>query len=182
MTTAMKQQNVVRVLGMDMNPMIDLGRRAWWAYLGVFGMAQDEAAGLAKRMVERGGLTEKDGRKMVKDVMKWPRKGVRTVESEVQRQIEVVLDRLGVLTREDIEKLDLPSKADIQALSEKVALLAKKVEQMRKAEEPQAEKTEMLVGRVETLSRKVGDLKKTVDEEVQTPVVAMGDAKPKDKK
>lgn len=149
-----------------MNPMMDAGRRAWLAGLGAVALAQDEILDFANRLVERGAITEKDSRKLVTDLMAWPEKNLKLAEHEVQHQIEVVLCRFGVLTRADIEKMDLPTKADIQSLAEKVQALTRKVEQLRKMEEPQAKETEALAGKMQTINRKVTQLQKTVAEEV----------------
>ena len=91
---------------------------------------------LIDRMVERGTLTEKEGRKVVSEVMTWPQEGFKSFEAELQHQVSMMLDRLGVLTRADVQQMNLPTRADIQVLTEKVAALTKKVEQLRKMEEP----------------------------------------------
>lgn len=147
------------------NPVVDTGRRVWLAGIGALALAQDEILDFANRLVERGAITEKESRKLVQDLMEWPGKSVRTAEHEVQHQIDVVVHRLGVVTRADVDKMDLPTKADIQALSEKVQTLARKVDQLRKAEEPHAEQTEKLAGKMQTLNRKVTELQKTVEEQ-----------------
>ncbi len=148
-----------------LNPVKDASRRAWLAGLGAVALAQDEILDFANRLVERGAITEKDGRKLVNDLMAWPQKNLKMAEGEIQHQIEAVLCRFGVLTRADIEKMNLPTKADIQALAEKVQALSKKVDQLRKEQEPQAEKTEALAGKVQAVSRKVSQLQKAVEEE-----------------
>jgi poly(hydroxyalkanoate) granule-associated protein len=155
----------VKVVGVDVTPVVETGRKAWWAYLGALGTAQDEILHLIDRMMERGTLAETESRKMLDQAMAWPQKSVKSVEVEVQRQVEAILDRLGVVTREDLALMNLPTRSDIQALSEKVAALAKKVDQLRKMEAPQAEKTEAVAAKVQTLNRKVNALKKAVEEE-----------------
>ncbi len=148
-----------------MNPVMDAGRRAWLASLGAVALAQDEILDFVNKLVERGAITEKESRKLVGDLMAWPQKNLKMAEGEIQHQIEVVIHRLGVMTKDDLEKLDLPSKGDIQALSEKVQALSKKVDQLRKEQEPQAEKTDALAGKMQTLNRKVSSLQKAVAEE-----------------
>ncbi len=161
-----------------MNPMVAAGRRAWLAGLGAVALAQDEILDFANRLVERGAITEKESRKLVTDLMAWPEKNLKLAEDEIQHQIEVVLRRFGVLTRADIEKMDLPTKADIKALSEKVQALTRKVELLRKMEEPQAEQTEALAGKVHTLGRKVAALQKAAE----GPEVPNGKEKAKEAK
>ncbi len=135
-----KEVGNVKVMGVDVTPAVETGRRAWWAYLGAWGLAQDEVSQLVERLLDRGAITEKEGRKLVDAAAAWPQKGLKNVEAELQHQLEVVLKRLGVVTRGDLDAMSLPTRADIQALGEKVAALAKKVDQLRKLEEAPAEK------------------------------------------
>ena len=135
-----EQVGNVKVMGVDVTPAVETGHRAWWAYLGALGLAQDEINHLVARLLDRGAITEKEGRKLLDAAAAWPQKGFKNVEAELQHQLEVVLKRLGVVTRGDLEAMNLPTRADIQALGEKVAALARKVDQLRKLEETPVEK------------------------------------------
>lgn len=152
----------IKVVGVDVTPALETGRRAWWAYLGAWGLAQDEVEDLVQRLVKRGTVTEKEGRKLLDEALGWPQKGFKAVEAEVQDQIEAVLKRFGVLTRADIEKMNLPTRSDIQALGEKVAALTKKVEALRKQEEPKLEKAP--APKAPAAASKVAEAKKAVAE------------------
>ena len=107
------------------------------------------------RLVERGSLTEQDGRRQMEDLLVWHQKniqkniqmaeqGLQDVETELQRQVEAVLRRTGLVTKFDIEKMNLPTKADIQALGDKVTALSRKVDELRKAEKQQNREAEVV--------------------------------------
>ncbi len=135
--TTSKTTNGVEVGGMHIDPSETL-RRIWLAGLGAGAMAQDEIERLAKRCVERGEMTEKEGRKLVDKAKELPQKSIKSAEGQMDRQVDSVLDWLGILTKNDLERMDLPSRADIESLGEKVATLTRKVEQLRKAEDVQS--------------------------------------------
>ena len=92
------------------------------AYIGAIALAQDEIEDFVHKLVERGEVAEKDARKLVKDVMEKSRKQVRLTDDDVSHRVEDTLDRMNV-----------PTKSDIEALGEKIAELTKKVDELKKA-------------------------------------------------
>jgi polyhydroxyalkanoate synthesis regulator phasin len=71
-------------------------------------------------MVERGEVAEKDARKLLKEV------------SDKRKQAGAAVDKR---MEETLAHMDMPSKADINALSAKIAALTQKVEELKKAQE-----------------------------------------------
>ncbi len=103
-------------------PMFEALRRVLLATIGAASLAQDEIEALVDRLVERGEIAEKDGKKLVREVME-KRKGRATkVEEEMSKHFERVLDRMNI-----------PSKADVEALSQKIAALSKKIDELKKS-------------------------------------------------
>ena len=103
------------------NPLLDAARKVLLASIGAVALAQEEVEDFVNRLVERGEIAEKDGRKLVREVMDKRKKDAEKAEDEVTKRVENVLDRMSV-----------PSKADIEALSEKITVLTKKVEELKK--------------------------------------------------
>ncbi|MCC6190740.1 MAG: phasin family protein, partial [Anaerolineales bacterium] len=95
-------------------------RKVVLAAVGAAALAQDEAVDFVNRLVERGEIAEKDARKLIREVSAKRRKGV---EKELDKRVESLLDHM-----------DVPSKADIDALGAKIATLTNKVEQLKKAQ------------------------------------------------
>lgn len=91
------------------------------AYIGAIALAQDEIEDFVHKLVERGEVAEKDARKLVKDVMEKSRKQVRMTDDDVSHRVEDTLDRMNV-----------PTKSDIEALGAKIAELTKKVDELKK--------------------------------------------------
>jgi poly(hydroxyalkanoate) granule-associated protein len=106
----------------DQPQMFEALRRVLLATIGAAAIAQDEIEALVNRLVERGEIAEQDGKKLVREVMD-KRKGKTTkVEEEISNHIESVLDRMNI-----------PSKGDVEALSQKIAALSKKIDELKKS-------------------------------------------------
>ena len=91
------------------------------AYIGAMALAQDEIEDFVHKLVERGEVAEKDARQLVKDVMEKSRKQMRMTDDDVSHRVEDTLDRMNV-----------PTKSDIETLGAKIAELTKKVDELKK--------------------------------------------------
>lgn len=105
----------------ERSPMLDIARKVLMAGIGAVALAQDEIENFVNKLVERGELAEQDGKKLVREVMEKRRTQAKKVEAEVDTRLEETLARMNV-----------PSKADIDALSAKITALSKKVDELRK--------------------------------------------------
>lgn len=99
-------------------------RRLLLASVGAVAMTFDEAEGFVNKLVERGELAQKDGEKLLRELRGKLRQGrpqVREVGERVEQGMEDFLNRLNI-----------PSKRDIDELSAKIAQLSARVEDLRK--------------------------------------------------
>ncbi|HEX9115766.1 MAG TPA: poly(hydroxyalkanoate) granule-associated protein, partial [Anaerolineae bacterium] len=55
--------------GNETNPLVDVVRKVLLASIGAVALAQDEVEDFVNKLVDRGQIAEKDGRKLIKDVM-----------------------------------------------------------------------------------------------------------------
>lgn len=108
----------------DQRPLLEAFRRLALASIGAIALAQDEAESLVDRLVERGEIARKDGEKFMKEVKEKRMKGTSKAEERFNQHIEEILRHTNV-----------PSKADIEALGEKIASLSKKVDDLMKDKE-----------------------------------------------
>jgi polyhydroxyalkanoate synthesis regulator phasin len=97
-----------------------VARKVVLAGVGAVALAQDEVEDFVNRLVERGEIAEKDARKLLREVTDRRRKGA---EKEMDRRLDDLLERMNV-----------PSKADIDALSHKITALTRKVDVLNKSE------------------------------------------------
>lgn len=106
----------------EMNPMLATVRKILLAGVGAVALAQEEVEDFVNRLIERGEIAEKDGRKLIEDIQERRKKKMEETEGELESQIEEVLHRMNV-----------PTKADIDALSRKITTLTKKVDELKKS-------------------------------------------------
>ena len=102
-------------------PLMEATRKILLASIGAIALAQDEIENFISKLIERGEIAEKDGKKLLQEVMEKRRKSTEKAEDEFNRKIEDILDRMNV-----------PSKADIDALSEQIDDVSHKVDELKK--------------------------------------------------
>lgn len=98
-------------------------RRVLLASIGVVALTIDEIGDLVDKLVERGEIAEQEGKKLVTEIKEKRKK--KTDEAE-----DVANKRM----REMMDKMEIPSKADIEELSNKIATLSRKVDDIKKAQ------------------------------------------------
>lgn len=107
---------------LERNPLVGMARRVLMAGMGAVALAQEEVEEFVNKLVERGEIAEKDGKKLVRDVMEKRKSQTKKAEDELEKRMEELLGRMNV-----------PSKSDIEALSAKITALTKKVDELKKA-------------------------------------------------
>jgi poly(hydroxyalkanoate) granule-associated protein len=63
------------------NPFVEATRKVLLASVGAVALAQDEAEDFVNKLIERGQIAEKDGRKMLRDLMERKKPKAETVEA-----------------------------------------------------------------------------------------------------
>ena len=95
-------------------------RRVLMAGVGAVALAQEEVEEFVKKLVDRGEIAEKDGRKLIDDILEKRKTRAQKAEDALESRIEGLLDRMNV-----------PTKRDIEDLSKKITLLAEKVDELK---------------------------------------------------
>lgn len=101
-------------------PLVDTVHRVLLAAVGAVALAQDEIEDFVHKLVERGEIAEKDGRAMIRDL--------RAKRKKKEAQTQQVMD---VHVEELMDRLDVPTKSDIDELSAKIVELSEKVDQLK---------------------------------------------------
>lgn len=118
--TKKAEKVVEEVAARERSPLLQAARKVLLAGIGAVALAQDEAEDFVNKLVERGEIAEKDAKKLMREVVDKRKKEARRAEEQVDKRVEDLLSRMSV-----------PSKADIQALSDRVAALAEKIEELK---------------------------------------------------
>ena len=99
-------------------------RRVLMAGVGAVALTQEQIEDFVGKLVERGEIADGDARKLVSDVVD---RRKRTVQDSTRRAEEEFDKRIeGLLAR-----MNIPSKSEIDALSDKIAELSRKVDELR---------------------------------------------------
>jgi len=98
-------------------------RKVLLATIGAAALAQEEVEALLNRLVERGEIAEKDAKKLAQEMMEKRNKKTIQVQDEIGKNIESVM-----------EKMNFSSKSDVEALSQKITGLSKKIDELKKTE------------------------------------------------
>lgn len=115
-----KKEEKVEVVD-ERNDLYEAVRKMVLAGIGGVAIAQDEVVKFLNRMVERGEIAEKDARKLLDEVMSRRKEQAKKAEDEMEGRFEEILARMNV-----------PTKSDIDALSEKITRLTEKVDGLQK--------------------------------------------------
>lgn len=107
------------------NSFLDAAHKVLLASIGVVVITQEEVEKFVARLVERGEIAEKDGRKMIKDVLERRKKQAEEVRSGTEEKVDKRLDEM-------LARLNVPTRDDIDALSKQIATLTRKVNAIQK--------------------------------------------------
>lgn len=108
----------------DSNPFVEGIRRVLLAGVGAVTVAQDEAEKFVHKLIEKGEIAEKDGRSLLTDLAENRKQRAqesgKRVSDELEKRMEGLLNRMNI-----------PTKSDIEQLSQKVAELTKKIDTLK---------------------------------------------------
>jgi poly(hydroxyalkanoate) granule-associated protein len=105
-------------------------RRLLLASVGVIALTRDETEAFVNKLVERGELAQKDAEKLLREFQGRMRQG----RPELPNVGERVGERMEQGMEEFLNRLNIPSKRDIDELSAKIAQLSARVEELRKSQ------------------------------------------------
>jgi len=107
------------------NPMLDLARKVVLATIGAVALTQEELEKFVQKLIERGEIAEKDGRKLIQDVKDKRQKKTEDVRSGTENQIDRRMEDI-------LGRMNIPTKSDIEALNGKISVLSEKIDALGK--------------------------------------------------
>ena len=121
MTAENNKENDEHGEGREPGLFFETARKVLLAGIGAMSLAQDEVVDFIDRLVKQGEIAEKDGRTLIHEVRDKRKKHAEKMDLELRKRVESVLERMNI-----------PTKADIDLLSEKIANLSKKIDELKK--------------------------------------------------
>lgn len=104
-------------------PLFKLSRKVLLAAVGAAALAQDEIEEFINRLVERGEIADKEGRKLMQEIIQ---------RRKMQR--EKIKEAAGKRIGTALSRMEIPTRKDIEMLNEKIATLTQKIEALKKGE------------------------------------------------
>ncbi len=92
--------------------MFDVLKKTMLMGIGIASMTKDKIKEFGKKISEENKLNEEEGKKLVKDLLKQSEKAKENLEAQIQKFVKASLEKLDIPTRADINKL----KKEIQRL------------------------------------------------------------------
>ena len=105
------------------NALLDGLHKVLLAGIGAVSLAQSEVEAFVNKLIEKGEIAEEDGKKLIKDIDSRRKDQTKKAEKELDSRLDGILDRLNV-----------PSKSDIDTLNKKIAQLNEKIDALNTAE------------------------------------------------
>jgi poly(hydroxyalkanoate) granule-associated protein len=121
MPTKPKEEAAEEPKEKSQHQMTEMLRRLFLATIGAAVIAQEELEAIVNKLVERGEIAEKDGKKLISEMMDKRKTKTADVSGEISKNVENVLNRMNI-----------PSKADVEVLGQKIAALSKKIDELKK--------------------------------------------------
>lgn len=105
---------------------IDAARNVLLASIGAVALAQDELEDIVNKLVDRGEIAEKDGRKMMKDLVERRKQKVESSRSDIGDELEDRIEKV-------LHRLNVPTRRDVAEINRKLAVLSEKVDDLKKS-------------------------------------------------
>jgi len=86
--------------------MLDAIHKMLLAGVGLAAMTKDKIDEHIKELVEKGKLSEKEGRELAEDMLKKSKQAKEDLEKQVEKQVQQTLQALQIVSKEDVEKLE----------------------------------------------------------------------------
>jgi len=73
--------------------------------IGLTLMTKDKVEELGKELVERGEMSEKEGKEFIDELVKKSEKARKDLDAKIERLVQDAIEKTNVATKKDIEKL-----------------------------------------------------------------------------
>lgn len=105
---------------------IDAARNVLLASIGAVALAQDELEDIVNKLVDRGEIAEKDGRKMMKDLVERRKQKVESSRSDIGDELEDRIEKV-------LHRLNVPTRRDVEEINRKLVVVSEKIDDLKKS-------------------------------------------------
>ncbi len=94
--------------------MIDLIKKAMFTGIGVVTLTKDKIEDISKEFIEKGKLSEQEGKKLIDDLVAQSEESKNEIKSQIETNVKGVLQKMNIASSSEVEEL----KKEIQELKE----------------------------------------------------------------
>ncbi|PIP13359.1 MAG: hypothetical protein COX49_02290 [bacterium (Candidatus Stahlbacteria) CG23_combo_of_CG06-09_8_20_14_all_40_9] len=96
--------------------MLDFIKKSLLAGIGFTSLAEEKVRKVVDTWIEKGELTEEEGKKLFREIVDKGKKNVKDLEEKITKEVSKLLKKANLVTREEIDKLS----ERVDKLSERV--------------------------------------------------------------
>jgi poly(hydroxyalkanoate) granule-associated protein len=115
-------------------------RKLMLAGIGAMALSRDEAEQFVNRLVERGEIAQKDAQKLIDESLERFRHTAQPPAENLKANVANLSTQVETSLEQFLNRLNIPSKRDIDELSAKIAQLAARVEELRRTQDGPAKR------------------------------------------
>ena len=97
---------------------MDLINKMFLTGVGLAFMTKEKIEEMSRELMEKGRLSEKEGRQLLEDLLKKSEKAKKDIEAQIEK-----------IVKESLKKMNIATTDDLKALEKKIRTLEKKLEQ-----------------------------------------------------
>ena len=87
----------------DLNELI---RKTVLTGIGLATLTKEMIEGVVKEVVEKGKLSEKEGKEFIDELLKKAEDAREKVEGQIEKAVQATLKKMNLVTRDDLSKLE----------------------------------------------------------------------------
>ena len=110
------------------NPVVKIVRSVMLAAIGAVALSKEEIETIVNRLIEKGEIAEADGRELISDLTERGKKGTDEAVEKVEKVDGILDQRIESI----LNRMNIPSKGDVESLSRKIGALSQKVDDLNK--------------------------------------------------
>lgn len=112
--------------------MMDLFKKTMLTGIGLAAISRDKLEDLTRELIDKGNMTEEEGRKFVAEMFEYGEKAMDGLEKQVNTYVEKALNRMELVRKSELEELivrDLVRKSELEELRAAVLELQTRLEE-----------------------------------------------------
>ena len=89
-----------------MTEISDILRKMGLFGIGVISLTKEKVEELSRELIQKGDLTQEEGKKFVHDVLSEKEKQVKDIEKQVNTKVQEFINKSGIVTKKDTQALE----------------------------------------------------------------------------